>query len=195
MGFQIAAAVLLTAFYGMYFYKQLNLRTKGIRTNRMAKGSKPPKTAAIERFLKAATYLTAAGQYASVCWGQHLLPVALPDFLRITGLAIALCGVVFFVLATTHMKDSWRAGIDESQSTAMVTNGVYRISRNPAFVGFDFLYIGIALAIPNVVLFALMVVTVCLLHLQILEEEAYLPKVFRDAYLKYKAETPRYLLF
>lgn len=43
------------------------------------------------------------------------------------------------------MRDSWRAGISETDKTELVTEGIYQISRNPAFLGFDLLYIGILL--------------------------------------------------
>ena len=40
------------------------------------------------------------------------------------------------------MRDSWRAGIFETDKTKLVTEGIYQISRNPAFLGFDLLIIG-----------------------------------------------------
>jgi protein-S-isoprenylcysteine O-methyltransferase Ste14 len=41
------------------------------------------------------------------------------------------------------MKDSWKAGISEIDKTELVTEGIYQISRNPVFLGFNLLYIGI----------------------------------------------------
>ena len=43
------------------------------------------------------------------------------------------------------MRDSWRAGISETYKTELVTEGIYQISRNPVFLGFELLYIGILL--------------------------------------------------
>ena len=43
------------------------------------------------------------------------------------------------------MRDFWRAGISETDKTELVTEGIYQISRNPAFLGFDVLYFGILL--------------------------------------------------
>lgn len=48
------------------------------------------------------------------------------------------------------MRDSWRAGIDRTQKTKIINTGIYRYSRNPAFVGFDLLYIGMRLAFSNI---------------------------------------------
>mgnify|MGYP001040332322 FL=1 len=91
------------------------------------------------------------------------------------------------------MKDSWRAGVDESQRTELVTGGLYRRSRNPSFVGFDLLYLGSALAVGNWVLLAAVCGAVVLIHLQILEEEKHLEKMFGQPYLAYRKEVGRYL--
>lgn len=44
---------------------------------------------------------------------------------------------VIFIVAMWTMQDSWRVGIAEKDSTALVTRGIYQVSRNPAFLGFD----------------------------------------------------------
>lgn len=43
------------------------------------------------------------------------------------------------------MKDSWRAGISETNKTALVTEDTYQISRNSVFLGFVLRYICILL--------------------------------------------------
>lgn len=187
--------ILITTFYIAYFAKQILLRKKGIVTNRLAKGSKPKKTAIIETGLLLITYGMAVFQYAGFFLERYLLPLKLPTALRWLGIILAGLGVLFFILAITTIRDSWRAGIDESQKTSMVTRGVYSISRNPAFVGFDLLYIGSALAMPGVVIAVMAAAGVLFMHLQILEEEAYLPRIFGDEYVEYKKKTPRYFLF
>lgn len=192
MNIRILECILISIFYLAYFAKQVMLRRKGINTNRLAKGNKPKKTATIETCLLLTTYGSAVIQYLSIFTPKYLIPISLPIMLNYVGVAITGIGVVFFILAITHMKDSWRAGIDEEQDTSIVTNGIYQLSRNPAFVGFDLLYIGIFLAVPNVVMFLAAVISVVLMHLQILEEEKYLPTVFGKTYLKYKEKTRRY---
>ena len=187
--------ILITTFYIAYFAKQVLLRKKGIVTNRLAKGSKPKKTEMIETGLLLITYGMAAFQYAGFFLEKYLLPLKLPMAVRWVGIVLTGFGVLFFILAITTMRDSWRAGIDESQKTSMVTRGVYNISRNPAFVGFDLLYIGSALAMPGVVIAVMAVAGVLFMHLQILEEESFLPRIFGDEYVEYKKKTPRYLLF
>lgn len=75
------------------------------------------------------------------------------------------------------MRDSWRAGVSKTDKTELVTNGIYQISRNPAFLGFDLLYIGTLLMFFNWILCFLTVFAVIMYHLQIVnvEEDFYLP--------------------
>ncbi|MDR1772818.1 MAG: isoprenylcysteine carboxylmethyltransferase family protein [Hungatella sp.] len=195
MIFQISTFALITIFYIVYFIKQILLRKKGIRTNRLAKGLKPQKTAAVETALLSATYSIAAIQYASIFFSHYMLSPTFPTGVRWLGTAFTLGGVIFFVLAITSMRDSWRAGVDETQKTSIVTRGIYKVSRNPAFVGFDMLYIGSAISLSGVIMIAAALIGILLLHFQILEEEKYLPRAFGDEYLRYKNSTPRYLLF
>ncbi|RAV02349.1 isoprenylcysteine carboxyl methyltransferase [Paenibacillus sp. YN15] len=192
---EIAAVICMTLFYLAYFYKQVLLAKQGIRTNRLARGQKPVKTMRVEMAVLAATYGMAVIQYGSSGLSRYLVGIPLPKDVRSTGVFLMVIGVAFFIAALATMKDNWRAGVEENQQTVMVIQGVYRISRNPAFVGFDLLYLGSALAMPNVVIFLAAICCILILHLQILQEEKLLPGLFGSAYLDYKKHTPRYLLF
>ena len=114
---------------------------------------------------------------------------------RTIGILIAFCGVLIFFFAIITMQGNWRAGIDATQKTSIVSNGIYGYSRNPAFLGFDLLYIGTTLTFPNIIMAIFAVATITLLHLQILEEEKYLNGYFGQDYAVYKNKTARYLFF
>ena len=90
-------------------------------------------------------------------------------------------------------RDSWRAGIPESDKTALVTGGVYALSRNPAFLGFDFMYFGVLFMYCNPFTAFFTVFAVVMLHLQILQEEKYMAAAFGEPYLEYKRTVFRYL--
>ena len=60
--------------------------------------------------------------------------------LRMLGCVITAVGVFVFILSVVQMKDNWRAGVQREDKTNLVTTGIYSISRNPAFLGFDLLY-------------------------------------------------------
>ncbi len=188
---QILSLAAVTLFYAAYLQRQFALRRRGIRTDRLGKGLKERRTRILEIVLLVVSFSMPVAQYGSILtnWGC----VAAPEWLGWAGVAVAFAGVVFFVLAVVAMRENWRAGIDASQKTELVTRGVYRISRNPAFVGFDLLYLGVALAFPNLVLIPLTAVGIVVFHLQILEEERYAPEIFGAAYAEYAAKTRRYL--
>ncbi len=111
------------------------------------------------------------------------------------GIGVAALGVLVFIAAAATMRDSWRAGIPEKDKTELVTTGIYRISRNPAFLGFDLLYLGLLLAFFNYLHLLFALCAVVMLHLQILQEEKFLTETFGEKYTEYKKHTGRYLLF
>jgi len=83
------------------------------------------------------------------------------------------------------MKDNWRAGIDSKANTSLVTKGKSRYSRNPAFVGFYFLYIGITVAFNSKILIIVSVKTITMFHYHVLQEEKYIKSVCLDEYTTY----------
>ena len=92
------------------------------------------------------------------------------------------------------MKDNWRAGVSKLDKTSLVTSGIYSVSRNPAFLGFDLMYIGILITFFNYCLLVLTIFTVVLFHLQIIMvEEKFLIKTFGDDYLYYCKSVKRYI--
>lgn len=189
----IIGLIILFAFYGSYFVKIFMQRKSGISTDRMGKGSKPKKTFIIEVILKISSILTAVIQLISIIFIQELPMLIQNHLVRYIGFIISLLGVVVFVNAMITMGDSWRAGIDNTQKTKIVKAGIYKYSRNPAFVGFDLFYIGIALGFSNVYNIIFACASILMLHLQILEEEKFLPTVFGEEYLDFKKKTRRYI--
>lgn len=189
MGFRIMAIVILLAFYGCYFTKMILQRKKGIRTNQMGKG----KTGVVKRIeitMKIASLLVPAAELVSIVMNTSRLPL----WARIAGVLIGICGVAVFILAVVTMRDSWRAGVSETERTELVTGGVYQISRNPAFLGFDLVYTGILLMFFNWFLLVVSVFAGLMFHLQIVNvEEDFLVRTFGEAYLDYRKKVNRYL--
>ena len=187
--FQSGSIVLLLVFYGIYFGKMLGQKKKGIRTNQIAKGDKAEELMYIEFIMKIATIGVPVYELVSILWGINKAS----ENMRIAGLIIATVGVMIFGLSVYTMRDSWRAGIPESDRTKMVSEGIYSISRNPAFCGFDLTYIGILLMFFNIPLLVFTCFAIFTLHLQILQEEKYLEKVFGIEYREYRRKVFRYL--
>jgi protein-S-isoprenylcysteine O-methyltransferase Ste14 len=109
----------------------------------------------------------------------------------------ALCFAVGFVLTVRAQFDlgaSWRIGVDPTETTALVTRGVFRHVRNPIFTGMVLALAGVTLLVPNVVaLIGIALVVVGLeLHVRLVEEP-YLANTHGDAYRSYKRKAGRFL--
>lgn len=187
--FQITGIVILLIFYGCYFIKMISQSQKGIRTDQIGKG-KEGAAKTIELVMKGSAYLVFAAELFSILFHVCLLPTPM----RLVGAAAGAAGTAVFVVSVLTMQDSWRAGVSKTEETALVTNGIYQISRNPAFLGFDLVHIGIGLMFFNWGLFAAVIFAGVMLHLQIVYvEEAFLTEAFGQEYLEYKKKVCRYL--
>lgn len=197
---QAIGIILWFAFYGSYFLKAYGEKRRGISVNRMGRGTKPPGTRIIEIFLTIITYAMAGVQLLSVIfygkWALVLVKAGETEtgiFPAVIGTSAAAAGIIFFIIAMWIMRDNWRAGIDESQDTSFVTEGIYKLSRNPAFVGFDLFYIGYAILFSNGLQLLFALLGIMTLHMQIKEEEKHLEKRYGSFYSEYKKKVRRYL--
>ncbi|KAA6388614.1 MAG: putative isoprenylcysteine carboxylmethyltransferase family protein [Streblomastix strix] len=154
-------------------WKQFQLKKQGIQSNILGKGDKPKNATALENILKNVTYSGAVIQFG-----------------RFT---LVLIADIVFIAAIIEMKNNWRAGFSSDQGTNLVTSGIYQRSRNPAFLGFDLLYIGCSLAYLNFLNLVITVVAVILFHLQIQGEEQFLTDTFKEEYADYKIQVRRYI--
>ena len=188
MIFQIIATLILLVFYMFYFAKIVIQKKQSIKTNQMGIGNKPKKVLRIERIMSLATVLACVIGVGSIFIVKHC-PVT---EIRIVGVLVGILGVIFFALATITMKTSWRVGIPEEKTT-LITQGIYRFSRNPAFVGFDLLYLSLCLMFFNIPLIVISIFAAAMLHIQILQEEEYMHITFGAEYDEYKKHIKRYL--
>jgi protein-S-isoprenylcysteine O-methyltransferase Ste14 len=79
-------------------------------------------------------------------------------------------------------------------STAVVTSGPYRFSRNPLYMGLAVVYLGLTLALDTwwgIILLALVLIV---MHRGVIQrEERYLERKFGEGYRQYRAAVRRYL--
>lgn len=188
MIYKILALICMAVFYGFYFWKMIAQKKRGIVTNQMAKRKIKDKVFYVEQVLKISTSLIVLVEVASIILVNSNLVQ------KIFGLYFAIVGDVIFGIAIVAMRDSWRAGIadDDDEGRELVTSGIYRLSRNPAFLGFDLVYVGMLVMFFNPVLLICSTVAIVTMHLQILNEEKFLTNVYGDKYLEYKKSTSRY---
>ncbi|MCQ0990479.1 methyltransferase family protein [Jiella marina] len=79
-------------------------------------------------------------------------------------------------------------------STALVAEGIYRLSRNPMYLGMALVYGGIAILFDCALTLALLVAALIAIHYGvILREERYLEAKFGEDYRALKRQTRRWL--
>lgn len=188
MVWQLLAVVLLLIFYGCYFLKMAMQHRQGIRTDQLGKG-KIGFVLFVEVGLKLFSILVPLAQVLCIIGNQPGLPVMYRQF----GVALAALGDLAFVISVVTMQDNWRAGVSREEKTELVTSGIYRWSRNPAFLGFILSYIGILLMFYRPFLMVLTGCAILFFHLQIVNvEEPFLQETFGEEYLSYQKKTCRY---
>ncbi len=189
MEFKLISIATLIAFYGCYFVKMFRQKKQGIQTDQIGK-DKVGFVKFVEVTMKVAAVFVFAAGLISIFIGTNHSPVAV----RVMGAVMSVVGTIMFIVAVQTMRDSWRAGVSKTDKTELVTNGIYQISRNPAFLGFDLLYIGTLLMFFNWILYILTVFAIIMYHLQIVNvEEDFLLSEFGNEYLQYKKKVCRYI--
>jgi protein-S-isoprenylcysteine O-methyltransferase Ste14 len=113
---------------------------------------------------------------------------------RVLGWPLIVGGLVIGSLGFREMRRA-ETNVDPRQpTTAIVTEGPYRFTRNPLYLSMTLIYAGItalANALPAAVLFP---IVLRIVRRGVIErEERYLERKFGDEYLIYKARVRRWL--
>ena len=136
---------------------------------------------------------------AGLMWAlASLLPglgFAFPGSLFLA-LGLVTAGVVFAVLGVLAFR-SVGTTVDPrvpEQSASLVVSGVYRISRNPMYVGFLLILAGWGAFLGNIASLLLLPVFVLYMNrFQIVPEERYMREKFADSYRQYERAVRRWL--
>lgn len=109
--------------------------------------------------------------------------------LAAAGVAVAVAGVITFRRARTTVDP-----LHPDRSASLVTQGVYRISRNPMYVGFVALLLGLAVALSSITGATIALAAALYLdRFQIRPEERILQRRFGAAFDRYRASVRRWL--
>jgi protein-S-isoprenylcysteine O-methyltransferase Ste14 len=131
----------------------------------------------------------------------HIFPAPLNQVLivsqisRITGAILLFVGLLFFLGAFVSFGDSWRVGFDTKTPGKLVTGGIFAFSRNPIYVFLDLWFISVFLMNGRLIFLILAILTLMVIHWQILQEEAFLSKLYREPYHRYRSQTGRYIIW
>jgi len=116
------------------------------------------------------------------------------------GLAFMLGAILIAIavwLSVWGVRVMHRAGTSEKTSlptTALVTTGPFRYSRNPLYVSLTLGYLGIAVAAQSLWALALLIVVLAVMLRGVIgREERYLERRFGEDYLRYKGRVRRWI--
>jgi len=120
---------------------------------------------------------------------------------HVIGLPYDILGVVFFSLgayinvAATRQFSRSKTPVPHNETPkTVVTEGIFKLSRNPMYLGGVFVFLGIALMVGSWPFFAAWIIMGTLLNLIYMPwEEKRMEELFGDDYLKYKLKTRRWI--
>ena len=118
----------------------------------------------------------------------------LPGFCIELGICLMLLGIVIRVSAVLTLRKAFTLNVQVTSRQRLITSGLYRKIRHPAYTGSILSLLGVALALRNLV--SVGIVLVCCLvcyQIRIAVEEVALEIRFKEEYILYKHNT--YKLF
>jgi protein-S-isoprenylcysteine O-methyltransferase Ste14 len=116
--------------------------------------------------------------------------IPVPVSLSWAGTILLAIGGILFIPAVLQLGSSLRYGIPE-EDTKLKTTGIFRISRNPLYLGLFIICIGSCLYFPDLANVAFCIYTI-VFHLKIIKgEEEFLANRFGDEWKKYAVKVRR----
>jgi len=122
------------------------------------------------------------------------LPFVAPAFLRIIGLFLSFLGFLLGIGALLEFRKVRTTADPHGSVKQIVTSGIYRFTRNPIYLGFLLIVIGLPL--NSGLYWGIVVAPFYILlmnRLVIQHEEVYLTKKFGKAYTSYMSQVRRWL--
>ncbi len=140
-----------------------------------------------------------AAVVALAMWGIARVapPLPMPAAMRLaTCIASALVGLAFSVAGVMSFRRA-RTTVNPTRpdaATSLVTSGIYRVTRNPMYVGLAFVLFAWAMFLSSAwALLGLVAFVMYIGRFQIAPEERALSKVFGSEYAAYQAKVRRWL--
>ena len=132
-----------------------------------------------------------AGAVLTVAWPLPFFPGALR--MSVGGLLIAMAAALLS-WSIRQLRMSGTPVPGNKPTTVIVRTGPYRFSRNPIYLAFFGLHLGLAIWANSLWLVATLIPTVAIIAIVVVpREERYLTGRFGAAYLEYKASVRRWL--
>ncbi|MCI0608986.1 MAG: isoprenylcysteine carboxylmethyltransferase family protein [Anaerolineae bacterium] len=122
------------------------------------------------------------------------IPFVVPNILRNIGFGLIVVGFLLGIAAFLEFRKARTTVDPHGRVSSVVTSGIYRFTRNPIYLGFLLMLIGIPLNSGTYWGLILAPVFIYFINSSVIErEEAYLEKKFGDVYTSYKSRVRRWL--
>ena len=122
------------------------------------------------------------------------VPIVPGDIGTPVGVVLTLAAVALFIYAVRTFRAAGTPVPGNLPTTTIVRTGPYRFSRNPIYLAFSLLQLGLCFWVNSVGLLIALAPAVALMSLVVIpREERYLEGRFPSAYLPYKASVRRWL--
>jgi protein-S-isoprenylcysteine O-methyltransferase Ste14 len=113
---------------------------------------------------------------------------------RLLGIVFLVIGLVLNALTALTFKKHKTTVRPFEKSTALVTGGVFKISRNPMYLGMSLILLGAGALLGSASPFAVVPVFIALLdRIFIIKEEQKLENTFGDQYRQYRNRVRRWI--
>ena len=125
-------------------------------------------------------------------WGIGFSFMQMPRPLKWVALGLWASGFVLLLIGRFGLGESFRIG-SPTESTVLKADGLFRVSRNPMYVGVFTTLLAAVLYTLNPILLFIALFVAAVHHRIILAEEDHLRTVFGEAYTAYCRRVRRYL--
>ena len=133
----------------------------------------------------------ALGLLLHLAWPLRLAPAAVGVPLGAMAVPVA---VALFLYAVRTLRSADTPVPGNRPTTTIVRTGPFRFSRNPIYLSFSLLLLGVAFLVNSWWLLATLALAVALMSFVVIpREERYLERRFPSEYLPYKASVRRWL--
>ena len=115
--------------------------------------------------------------------------IIIGSFMIISGLIVILSAITLFKKYQTTITP-----LNPANATKLITDGIYKLSRNPMYLGLLLMLLGISIILNPIGGFFLIPLFILYLNLfQIIPEENAMVDLFKDEFLEYKKNVRRWI--
>ncbi|MBN2085741.1 MAG: isoprenylcysteine carboxylmethyltransferase family protein [Anaerolineales bacterium] len=125
--------------------------------------------------------------------GVGVIPFSVPAALEYVSAAMLLAAVPLLFFSYLHLGADSRFGLSE-ESNILYTTGIFRVSRNPMYLGFYLITLASWMAVPHTLNIACGLAGIYVHHRIVLAEERFLSEKHGAPFDAYRQKVGRYLI-